>query len=250
MSLWRVLGFLLFLILFVLFVAPFFFGIHNIGNISGTVLTALLSLICLKYDKFKYIISNTNNIFLTLSAVILSIGMVILIVINTFMIANLNDYPKDTSSTLIVLGCKVKGTKPSLMLKRRLDSAFEYLSENPEVKVIVSGGKGNDEDISEAECMKNYLVQKGIKENRIFMEDKSSSTYENLQFSEDIINSNNLCKDITIVTDGYHQLRAEMIAKNLGYSKVTNISAKTSLWLVPTYWVREWFGIAYQFIKN
>ena len=82
------------------------------------------------------------------------------------------------------------------------------------------------------------------------MEDKSSSTYENLEFSKSIIEENNLCSDIVIVTDGYHQLRAEMIAKNLGYENISNISAPTSPWLVPTYWVREWFGVAYQFISE
>jgi len=95
--------------------------------------------------------------------------------------------------------------------------------------------------------MKEYLVGRGISDERIIMEDKSESTYENLKFSYEIIEQNKLNRKITIVTDAYHQLRAEMIASDMGIESY-NISAKTSWGLVPTYWVREWFGIVYQFM--
>jgi uncharacterized SAM-binding protein YcdF (DUF218 family) len=154
----------------------------------------------------------------------------------------------DSSDTVIVLGCKVKGTRPSLMLKRRLDSACEYLENNSEVLVIVSGGKGSDEEISEAECMKAYLIEKGIAPERIYKEDKSTSTYENFKFSKEIMQEYNLGSNLTVVTDGYHQLRAGIIADSLGI-KTNAVSAHTSWWLVPTYWVREWFAVVYTFIS-
>ena len=92
--------------------------------------------------------------------------------------------------------------------------------------------------------MKDYLVSKGISENRIFMEDKSVSTQQNLSYSREIIGKNNLSDNITIVTDGFHQYRAEMFAKKQGI-ETYSISGYTTWWLVPTYWVREWFAIAY-----
>ena len=132
-------------------------------------------------------------------------------------------------------------------MKRRLDCAYEYLSEHENVSVIVSGGQGSDEIISEAQCMKEYLTESGISPERIFMEDKSTNTEENLKFSQEIITGAGLPEKITLVTDSFHQCRAEMLAENIGI-KPYNISGYTSWYIVPTYWVREWFGIAYYFI--
>lgn len=246
MSLSRLIPLLIILILLAFFIAPLFAGICNLGNIAGIIMTSLISFMLIKPD----IISKIPRPVLIISGIIAVIGFIILLIINVFMIKSVNDYPQNKNSTVIVLGCRVKEGRPSLMLKRRLDSAYEYLSENPDTFVIVSGGKGNDEIMSEAECMRDYLCEKGISSDRIIMEDKSSSTYENLEFSKSIIEENNLCSDIVIVTDGYHQLRAEMIAKSLDYENISNISAPTSPWLVPTYWVREWFGVAYQFLSD
>ena len=160
----------------------------------------------------------------------------------------MTDRPKNTDTTVVVLGCKVKNGAPSLMLGRRLNAAYEYLTEEPDVKVIVSGGKGDDEIISEAQCMRDYLVDRGIAPERIYMEDKSTDTDENLRFSQDIIRREGLPEHITIVTDGFHQLRSDMKAEKLGM-RAYNISAHTPWWLVPTYWVREWFGIIYYIIR-
>lgn len=95
--------------------------------------------------------------------------------------------------------------------------------------------------------MRDCLVDKGISPERIIMEDKSASTRENLEFSKKIIEQRGLDEHITIVTDSYHQLRAEMIAGELGMT-ASNISAPTAAWLIPTYWVREWFGTVHQFL--
>lgn len=243
-------------ILLALFIAPFFAGIFNLGNITGIIMTSALIFISLRYKWIANSVivplknSTAGKILLVISGILITVGIIILIIINCFMIANLNNKPKSTDSTVIVLGCQVKETRPSLMLKRRLDSAYEYLSENPEVKVIVSGGQGSNEKISEAECMSDYLSGKGISPERIFKEDKSTSTYENLRFSKDIVDKYNLSNNITIVTDGYHQTRARMIAEKIGFDNITSISAPTSQWLVPTYWVREWLGIIQQFCIN
>ena len=130
------------------------------------------------------------------------------------------------------------------MLKRRLDAAYGYLSEHDSVCAVVSGGQGSDESISEAQCMKDYLVARGIAPERIFMEDRSVNTEENLRFSKAVISENGLPGRITLVTDNFHQYRAELIAESNGI-EAYNISGKTSWYLLPTYGVREWFGIVY-----
>lgn len=242
----------IFIILFLLFVLPMVVGIINLGNIVGMVISALGFSIFAFNEKFSKIIDilmekSIGKVVLNVISVLLIFCILLAIVISSFMVFKMNNHPSEPSN-IIVLGCKVKETEPSLMLKRRLDTAYGYLVENQEVIAIVSGGKGDDEQISEAQCMKEYLVSKGISENRIIMEDKSTSTFENFKYSKQILQQHNLSTDsITVVTDGYHQLRASMIAKKLDF-KTYSISGYTSWYLLPTYFVREWFGVTYQFI--
>ena len=82
---------------------------------------------------------------------------------------------------LIVLGTTVNGTEPSPMLKQRLDAAVQYLNTYPDAICIVTGGKGDEHNLSEAQCMFNYLTAAGIDAARITMEDRATSTVENLQ---------------------------------------------------------------------
>lgn len=91
------------------------------------------------------------------------------------------------------------------------------MNDNPDTLCIVSGGKGDDEKISEALAMKNYLLEKGMDSDRIIMEDKSTSTYENIQNSLKILDELGMSHDMTIVTDGFHQYRASLIAKAQGW---------------------------------
>ena len=224
-------------------------GIVNVGNV---VRCGSFGISCGNHSYFPeksvHILSelwkNTGGKILVSAAGIFFIAFAAAAVImSVLMVRAMNDYPKDSNTTLVVLGCKVKNGAPSLMLRRRLDTAFEYLSQNENANAVVSGGKGDDEIISEAQCMKDYLVSKGISENRIFMEDKSVNTQQNLSYSREIIGKNNLSDNITIVTDGFHQYRAEMFAKKQGI-ETYSISGYTTWWLVPTYWVREWFDIS------
>ena len=133
------------------------------------------------------------------------------------------------------------------MLRRRLDAACSYLSADTKADCIVSGGKGDNEHISEAEAMYEALVNDGISKNRISKEDKSSSTYENLLFSKQILEDGGKPLRIAIVTDGFHQWRARLQAESLGYD-VKCVSAATPWYLVPVYWVREWFALSYLFV--
>ena len=84
---------------------------------------------------------------------------------------------------IIVLGCQVKGTKPSKALKDRLDTAKEYLQANPETIAVLSGGQGKMEEISEAECMRRYLEKAGISRERLILEQRSTTTRQNLRYS-------------------------------------------------------------------
>lgn len=153
--------------------------------------------------------------------------------------AHLRQPPADLSGeTVIVLGCKVNGDAPSLMLKRRLDTAAAYLRENPDARCIVSGGQGDNETRSEASVMGDYLEAQGIESARIFREEQSRDTKENLLFSRSIMLSEGLSEPVVIISDGFHQFRAWLIANKLELSSHA-VSANTSFWLVPAYAIRE-----------
>lgn len=144
---------------------------------------------------------------------------------------------------VIVLGAQMKESGPSNILKSRLDRAIEYLDKNPGTKVIVSGGKGSDEPVSEAEGMKTYLVQKGIEPERIMMEDLSVNTKQNLKFSSEYINIEE--ETVGIVTSNFHIYRSVKLAKKQGYANVCGIAAESKLGLLPANMLREFCSIVY-----
>lgn len=119
-----------------------------------------------------------------------------------------------TNEYVVILGAKVKpGGVPSLSLANRLDVAASYLQKHPQVLVIVSGGQGEDEDRTEASVMRDVLVEKGIDPGRILIEDKSTSTYENLLFSKELLPEN--IAAITIISNDFHLRRATFLANSL-----------------------------------
>ena len=114
---------------------------------------------------------------------------------------------------LIVLGCKVNGTTPSLMLRQRIDTAAAYLNACPDAIAIVSGGQGNGESITEAACMYDHLTAAGIARERILLEDRSTSTMENLRFSMELMKPD---ASVAIVSNEFHLYRAGQMAASLG----------------------------------
>lgn len=154
------------------------------------------------------------------------------------------------SGTLIILGCKVDaGGTPSLMLQRRLKAGIKYLEAHPDAVCIVSGGKGADEPVSEALAMKRFLTAEGIAEDRIYSEERSTNTAENIAFSKEIIDANALSGNIIIATDDFHQLRAQMNAKKHGIEAASSGHCKTPWYLLPFYWTREIVGVTLAFFK-
>ncbi len=145
----------------------------------------------------------------------------------------------------IVLGAQWKPSGPSAVLRKRLDKAVEYLKANPDTKVIVSGGKGANESMAEAEGMYGYLVQAGIEEERILVEDKSRSTYENLVYSGGLLDKEN--DRVVIVTNDFHVFRALGIARKQNYGKVEGLAADSVLGMGPNNLLREFLGVLKDF---
>lgn len=247
MSISKIIIIFLEVLLLAVFVIPVLLNITNAGNIAGILASGILLLATIFnhriWEFIKHICQNVpGRILVIFTALVLTFGVCFAGFLTVRMVCSMNNTPTQPT-TVVVLGCHVKGSEPSLMLKRRLDAAYEYLVLNPDVKCVVTGGQGTGESISEAEAMKNYLMNKGIDENRILEENKSTSTYENIAFSKKILEENTLNNDIVIVTDGFHQYRAGIIAKKQGLNAYS-ISCPTRPELVPTYWVREWLALA------
>ncbi len=166
-------------------------------------------------------------------------GVVVTVAISGIMINGYEKYDDYyRGQTVLVLGAKVNGNEPSRTLKDRLEKACEILEENPEAKCIVAGGKGSDEIVAEAKAMKRYLVDKGIEEDRIFEEDKSVNTEENIAFSLELAQRESLNQEFIIVTQGYHLYRANRYARDIGIESY-GAKAETQAGVAPAYWMRE-----------
>ena len=161
--------------------------------------------------------------------------------IELLIIREMHRKSQEGLSYIVVLGAKVNGTVVSESLRRRLDRAALYMKENPETVAVVSGSQLGGELITEAEAMKKYLIEAGIKEMRILKEENSYTTEQNLRFSKEIIGD--VSKPIGIVTNNFHVYRALCYARKLGYENVQGISASTHAVLLINYMVREFFAI-------
>lgn len=146
---------------------------------------------------------------------------------------------------IIVLGAQMKAHGPSRVLQMRLDKAYDYLTENPDTVVIVSGGQGPDEHVSEAQGMYDYLVEKGIAAERILMEDQSRNTSQNIGFSSALLDKEN--SSVGIVTNNFHIFRATRIAKKSGYLHVCGIAAPSELSMQGNNMLREFMGVMKDF---
>lgn len=151
---------------------------------------------------------------------------------------NKDNFPK--SSHVIVLGGKLKDNIPSKTLELRLIRAYEYYEKFPDTIFILSGGKGDDENLPEAQGMANYLIEKGIPEKNLILEDKATSTYENFKFSKEILDSSEV-ENIGVISSSFHLYRAKFIAKKLDIP-VEAIYAKSPLILFFNCSLREFFA--------
>lgn len=148
---------------------------------------------------------------------------------------------------IVVLGAGVNGTVPSLSLRERLNAAYDYLIAHPNAVCVVSGGQGNGEDITEALCMFNDLTARGIAPERVWMEDRATSTRENIRYSLDLIEEKTGARpdEIGLVSSEYHLYRAGLFARS---EQVTayGIPARTS-WvsLRINYFLREIAAVWY-----
>lgn len=228
------------ILLILIFLLPVRIHVLNIGNITGMI----CGLGFVLFDLYPSLVTPL------VKRVLLVIGAII--IIESILIIRACFRRADKLATVVVLGCLVKGEgnrlRPSRMLKNRLDKSIEYLITHPTSSVIVTGGQGDNEADAEAHVMASYLKDKGII-NPIYIEDQSTSTYENLNNAKSIIQTHHLEENILIVTNEFHYYRSGLLAGQLGLKHMPLVVASPPV-LLPTYLVREFYAVIYTLIRS
>ena len=154
-----------------------------------------------------------------------------------------DEMPENAPEFVVVLGAQINGDQPSLTLRKRLDRAYEYLTQNPQATVFVSGGQGPDESQSEASVMAAYLEQRGVAAERIVQEKNASDTRENLIFSAELAQARGVdTQSVLIITSDFHMARAKYIAGTLGMTPY-GLTSDTWPWILKVnYELREVFA--------
>ena len=154
-----------------------------------------------------------------------------------------DEMPQKAPEFVVVLGAQINGDQPSLTLKKRLDRAYEYMTEHPQATVFVSGGQGPDETQTEASVMAAYLERRGIAPERIVREEQASDTRENLIFSAELAQARGVdTASVLIITSDFHMARAKYIARTLGMTPYGLTSATVPWVLKVNYELREVFA--------
>ncbi len=151
---------------------------------------------------------------------------------------------------VVVLGANVVGQEPSAPLRARIHAAYDYLIAHPEAIAILSGGQGSDETMSEAACMFRELTALGIPESRLWLEEKATSTWENITFSLNLIQEKTGQRPETIglVTSEFHLYRAGLFAADCGVDMVGIPGETADRWEYIYYFLREIAGVWHYYL--
>lgn len=202
----------------------------------------ILISVILAHRKFADLLPRWLKIAVT---AIFCAGLLLFVAVEGLILSRFDAQARPGADYCVILGAQWKINGPSEVLRRRLDRAIEYLNENPGTIAIVSGGQGPDEVMSEAAGMRQYLVNAGIAEDRILMEDRSTNTRENLAFSAALFDKDN--SSTVIVTNNFHVFRAVKIAEKQGY-RAEGLAADSVIWMLPNNLLREFLGVMKDFL--
>lgn len=192
-----------------------------------------------KNEVYKKIIKVIKPLFI--------IGLTIFVLTELAIIGFSFQKNMDKADYTIVLGAGIRGETMTVTLKQRVDATIEYANLNENYGyIVVTGGQGPGESITEAEAMKRHLVKNRIEDKRVLKEEHATDTYENLEFSKEIIEKHSGKKieelNIKVITSGFHLLRSRMLCNELGYKNVTYCSSPIWAIFIPTYYIREFIG--------
>ena len=216
---------------------------------SGFLLAVLAAVLVMALLLDRWAVgSKTGRLCRRVFQTALTLALVSLICIESYVInigrSDLSALPADA---VVVLGAGVNGTQPSLSLYTRLTVALDYLEENPDVPVVLTGGRGYGEEITEAQCMYDWLTARGVDPARLILEEQAGNTAENFAFSKELLEEQGIdpAEDsVAVVTNDFHIARSRLIAVRQGYGHAFGVPAELPwLHLEVNYYLREAFAM-------
>jgi uncharacterized SAM-binding protein YcdF (DUF218 family) len=216
-------------------------------DFSGLVFLCLAGVVLcwLLIEKLKQYDPGTGKAVMICFNTLLGWGISLVLCTALVIVGASGGNPDVKCDYIVVLGAQVRQDGPSWSLQSRIDTACEYLTAHPNVIAVVSGGQGDDEPISEAQCMYDRLVARGIEPERLWIESKATSTWENLKFSLELIEERAGVQPLKIglISSEYHLFRAGLQAKEFGIT-IAGIPARTD-WVALrlNYYLRETAGV-------
>lgn len=244
----KALGILIFLLIIVWFLQPIFRYGLNVGNYFGVALSIMGILIILFYKK----LADSGGVKKAAARLITCcyiLGIAWCGYLSVLMFSA-QDNPPPENANLIILGAQVYNENSmSLSLSQRVDKAEEYLKGNPGSNCIATGSQGPNEPCTEAIVQRNHLVKAGIDEKRIYLEEDSTNTRENLRNALEIAGENGMSNEFAIVTQSFHMYRAQQLARQEGIAAYSLV-ADTEPLLFSGYYGRELMSLTKWYLES
>lgn len=165
-----------------------------------------------KIEVYRYKGGRWGSWIKVLAGLVLT-GILVFAACFAYVMAGSHSRIEDEADIMIILGCQVKPWGPSILLQDRLDTALDYLEDHPDMTVVVSGGKGDDEHMSEAQAMYDYLTEHGVDSEQIILEDRSANTHQNLIYTTQMLTEMgyDTTQEFVVVSNGFHLSRVRML---------------------------------------
>lgn len=210
----------------------------NIGNLLTLCLGAFFLILSIFYNWLK------SRLPLWLKTVVITLLCIVTVFSSFLLIYGVTDSVTYKEDAIIILGAAIHGETPSRVLRERLDAVVKYYEKNNDVLIVVSGGKGPQESVTEAEAMEKYLIGKEIPKKSIIKEEKATSTFENFVFSKKILDDE--CEKgytSAFISNEYHVYRAGGIAQNAGFKNISHLHSTTRWYSVLPGTLRECLAV-------
>lgn len=211
----------------------------DFGIIATAVIGAVFILYALFYMKINSFMKKHKAVLAVKRILLFVLAAALLFSCFLFVYGNVDTVRYDEDA-LIVLGAGLHGDTVSLPLKYRLDAAAEYAKKNPDALIVVSGGQGFQETVTEAAAMEKYLAERGVSTSRIAKEEEATSTFENYKFSKELLDSRFGAGQYSVatITNDFHIFRAGLLA-SLNGLKTTHYHAKIPWYTTVPNYIRE-----------
>lgn len=220
----------------------------NMGNLLIWLLTAAAVLYAVWHDPIdRWFSAGAGRVcfWLLVAGAVFLAGMLVFVACSGYSNRATGD-----EQVVIVLGAGLRKDKPSLLLRYRLDAAYEFAQEHPDCIVITTGGQGVGETVPEGQAMRNYLIGKGLDPDRVLQETKSTSTEENFLFAKEILAPYGIDSSMPVayVSNAFHCYRGGEYARRAGFTSARAVPAGIPLSAIPTCYLREVFAVLYYWV--